>query len=374
MIIKKHLSRKPVSKNNSRQQTLFPSMKITKDSMDNSSIEKSLSEKSRIGSTFDKDEMSRGLIVGKRERLGRSVDTDLSLSSPTTSFSYSLSKDGDISIDESVSLGPIPSKAQFTALLDKSSFESSSTRTTRRNYRKTRVAATGPIHSNTLKLHIYDLISNDTLMELPWGCVFEIGKCFSGVNAALHELGTGAYHVGVEINGIEYAFGSTDIPGRTGIFTCKPKRSLGYQYRSTIDFGQRAVTRRKWKRVPRPDNSGEDRIKVEKHIDGRQIIKEMIPQYMGVDYDLLRKNCCTFARDVCLRMNVPEEEIPSWFRNLAESGAITQDIAYATVQPLQIVMSHCEDDQSTFDQESCGIETIRRTSGRGNQRAIMLAT
>lgn len=329
-------------------------------------MDNSITEMSRSGSTFDKDNKTQDLLSRTRERRVRSVDADLSLSSPASSYSYSLSMDGGTSMDESLSLGAVPSRS----LLDKSSFESSSTRTSRRTYRKSRVVASGPVHSNSLKLHIYDLISNDTLMELPWGCVFEIGKCFSEVNSALHELGTGCYHVGVDINGIEYAYGQSHVPGRTGIFPCKPMHSMGYQYRTTIDLGQRTVARRKWKRVPRPDASGEDRIEVEKYIDGRQIIKEMIPQYMGVDYDLLRKNCCTFARDVCLRMNVPEEEIPSWFRNLAESGAITQDIAYATVQPLQIVMSQCDDDfeRSTLDQEVGAVDAIL---ANGKQRAIM---
>lgn len=329
-------------------------------------MDNSITENSMTGSTFDKDDRTHSLSRGTRERLGRSVDTDLSLSSPASSYSYSLSIDGGASIDESPSLGRVSTRS----LLDKKSFESSSTRTARRTYRKSRVVASGPVHSNSLKLHIYDLISNDTLVELPWGCMCAIGKCFSEMNSALHELGTGAYHVGVDINGIEYAFGSTDVPGRTGVFTCKPMHSMGYQYRTTIDLGQRTVTRRKWKRVPRPDNSGEDRIEVEKYIDGRQIIKEMIPEYMGTDYDLLRKNCCTFARDACLRMNVPPEEIPSWFRNLAESGAITQDIAYATVQPLQIVMSQCDDDfeQATINHEICDFDAIHNNC---KQRAIM---
>lgn len=325
---------------------------------------------SKLNHQDAKEERSHDLLTETRKKLGRSSDSSHFPSSPTSSYSYSLSIDGDISIDESLSLGPVPSKPQFATRIGQT-FSENSSRSTRRTYRKSRVAASGPIRSNTLMLHIYDLIANDTLMELPWGCVFEIGKCFSGMNSALHELGTGAYHVGVEINGIEYAFGSTDIPGRTGIFSCKPKKSPGYQYRTTIDFGQRTVTKCKWKRVPRPDNSGEDRIEVEKFIDGRQIIKEMIPEYMGTDYDLLRKNCCTFARDVCLRMNVPDEEIPSWFRNLAESGAITQDIAYATVQPLQIVMSNCEDDleQATFDEDITVFEAIRRPNHK--QHAIM---
>jgi hypothetical protein len=48
---------------------------------------------------------------------------------------------------------------------------------------------------NRVRLHIYDLIAKDTLVQFPspLNCVCEIGKCFNDVNSALHELGTGAY-------------------------------------------------------------------------------------------------------------------------------------------------------------------------------------
>lgn len=48
---------------------------------------------------------------------------------------------------------------------------------------------------NRVKLHIYDLIAKDTLVQFPspLDCVCEIGKCFNDVNSALHQLGTGAY-------------------------------------------------------------------------------------------------------------------------------------------------------------------------------------
>lgn len=323
----------------------------------------------------ERKEKSDVLLTESSERRGRSMDSDFSRFSSTSSFSFSQSVDGDLSINESLTLGSVSSKRQFITRAESSASENSSFRATRKTYRKNRVGPTGPIRSNTVMLHIYDLIANDTLVELPWGCVFELGKCFSGMNSALHELGTGAYHVGVEINGIEYAYGSTDIPGRTGVFSCKPKQSPGYQYRTTIDFGQRTVTKRKWKRVPRPDKSGDDRIEVEKYIDGRQVIKEMLPEYMGIDYNLLRKNCCTFARDVCLRMNVPEEEIPSWFRNLAESGAMTQDLAYATVQPLHMVMSNCEEDlnQATFDEDIRDFEATTDASQNSTQPLITVS-
>lgn len=262
--------------------------------------------------------------------------------------------------------------------------------------------------TNRIQLHVYDLIEKDTLMSLPpFGCVVEIGKCFADMNSALHAVGTGAYHVGVEINGVEYAYGATSIPNQTGVFTCFPRLSPGYQYRTTIDLGDRSLVRRSWVSVPATRvsqanssnsvassttgsgiNSAASDVsqamtvyrEVEEFIQGRTVMKEMALEYMGSDYDILRKNCCTFARDACIRLGVPDEEIPSWFRNLAESGAMTQDLAQATMEPITSVLSlACEDsmvgnspsharsallqhslvEATTTDQ---GIETIFQTS------------
>ncbi|KAG7360585.1 PPPDE putative peptidase domain containing protein [Nitzschia inconspicua] len=174
--------------------------------------------------------------------------------------------------------------------------------------------------TNRIKLHVYDLVQNDTQLDL-FGCYFPLGQCFNALNSSLHSMGTGAYHVGIEINGVEYAYGANSTKGLTGVFTCMPKHSPGYQYRQTIDFGNRLTTRnqysgdgshRKWGN-PVP-------------VDGREVVREMASEYLGVDYDLLRKNCCTFAYDACTRLGVRESEIPAWFHNLAAAGAVTQDV------------------------------------------------
>jgi PPPDE putative peptidase domain len=234
--------------------------------------------------------------------------------------------------------------------------------------------------SYAIKLHVYDLIARDTLMMLPpFGCIVEIGKCFNEVNSALHQLGTGAYHVGIEINGIEYAYGATSTPGKTGIFSCIPTLSPGYQYRQTIDLGERpCLVRRAWVAVPRPvpfrGYSSNVYRQVEEYIDGRQVIKEMTKDYMGTDYDILRKNCCSFARDACIRLGVQPDEIPSWFRNLAETGATTQDMALATVQPLTSVLSACEEEGQMYqiDQPEFGFEMIARQNAEGTKSIVVV--
>lgn len=190
-----------------------------------------------------------------------------------------------------------------------------------------------------------------------------------------------------KVNGVEYAFGANNMIGMSGIFTCVPRESPGYEYRETLDFGRHHTTRRTWIRVPKSgaggasfrtiaaalggsadsaetsatgggavsaageetkdDNDGRettattsgatvaDNSKEMKHLysfreiesfaDGHAIIHSMAREYMGTDYDLLRKNCCTFARDVCIRLGVREEDIPRWFHNAAQAGADAED-------------------------------------------------
>jgi hypothetical protein len=172
-----------------------------------------------------------------------------------------------------------------------------------------------------VKLHVYDLLADDTHLDV-WGCHFPLGQVFNAFNSSLHSIGTGAYHVGLEINGIEYAFGANSTKGLTGIFQCMPKSSPGYQFRTTIDFGNQAV-------------------------NGREIVQKMATEYLGTDYDLLRKNCCTFAYDVCIRLGISKKDIPSWFHNLAAVGAVTQDAANYTLAPITQLFSGNELDKFT---------------------------
>ena len=74
---------------------------------------------------------------------------------------------------------------------------------------------------------------------------------------------------------------------------------------------------------------------------------------MGTDYDLLRKNCCTFARDVCLRLGVQEEVIPTWVHNAAKAGAVAED-AIITVEKSVKNMFDCADEGLPIDFECYG--------------------
>jgi hypothetical protein len=238
--------------------------------------------------------------------------------------------------------------------------------------------------NNRIQLHIYDLLSQDALMQLPMGLMCEIGKCFNDVNSACHDLGTGAYHVGVEINGAEYAYGATSIVGRSGVFACKPRLSPGYQYRTTIDFGERPLVRNSWvtlsKQIEGSDKPSTVYTQVEEYVEGEQVIKEMHREYMGSDYDILRKNCCSFARDACLRLGIRPDEVPSWFSNLAESGATTHDMALQTVEPIKSILSTCETCEEVDKEEylmivdtyDSGFEVVAKRNDEGTKDVLVV--
>lgn len=66
---------------------------------------------------------------------------------------------------------------------------------------------TGERSYNEVKIHIYDLLTNDSFVEVPYfNCNFPIGQCFKVMNDGCHVLGTGAYHVGVEVSMIGLTF------------------------------------------------------------------------------------------------------------------------------------------------------------------------
>jgi hypothetical protein len=283
---------------------------------------------------------------------------------------------------------------------------------------------------NRVQVHVYDLIHRETVLETPW-CDFPIGQCFNTLNDGMHCLGTGAYHAGIEVNGLEYAFGSNPVQGQSGVFICPPKQSPGYQYRTTLDLGQLETTRRQWILVPinisttessttmldantittntaaNADSSFtslDDSVdeteslharsetclspptaaitrkrwvkqqqpqptaitslspqqqqgnvtyqyrEVKSFVDGKVILKEMAKEYMGVDYDILRKNCCTFVKDACLRLGATEDSIPKWFTNLAETGVLTEDAVntvdgYVFSPIRRILAEHCSEEE-----------------------------
>lgn len=142
-----------------------------------------------------------------------------------------------------------------------------------------------------------------------------------------------------------------------------PKSSPGYQYRTTIDLGDRVLIRN-----IQPDRRGDGQT--HRFVDGREVVREMAAEYMGTDYDLLRKNCVTFAHDACLRLGVKDSEVPEWFRNLCLAGAAAQDAANSTMAPLTRVFSSCDMEGLAELVKDAGFEVISDEKGGKPEQII----
>lgn len=107
----------------------------------------------------------------------------------------------------------------------------------------------------------------------------------------------GVFHAGVEVSGSEWSFGRTESQTATGVTCVDPKEDPQHHFRQTVSLPNTQLS--------------------EEEID--DLIDRLKREYLGRDYDLLRRNCCHFADDFCQRLGVGR--IPGWVYRLARIGA-----------------------------------------------------
>merc|ERR1712217_984162 len=144
-------------------------------------------------------------------------------------------------------------------------------------------------------LHIYDVSQESSVRRL--------NKVLAHRRAPL-KLG-GVFHAGVEVNGLEFAFGMSESPAMSGITCVLPRSNPQHRFRQTVRLRPTALS----------------------DVDVAALISELIEEYPGHDYDLLRRNCCHFADDFCRRLGVGG--IPGWVHRLARVGALVDNAMYA---------------------------------------------
>mmetsp|Transcript_52307 Transcript_52307/g.132889 ORF Transcript_52307/g.132889 Transcript_52307/m.132889 type:complete len:466 (-) Transcript_52307:133-1530(-) len=133
-------------------------------------------------------------------------------------------------------------------------------------------------------LHIYDVGTSGSISTLNW---------------MLSPLGTGAFHCGVEVFGKEWSFRGRTVPG-SGVFVIRPKTASA-SYRESVVMGSTLMT--------------------EEEIE--QLIQVLMRQWIGVGYDILKRNCCTFCNELCKCLGVGN--IPEWVTHLANTGSALED-------------------------------------------------
>lgn len=108
-----------------------------------------------------------------------------------------------------------------------------------------------------------------------------------------HWAGVGIYHSGVEIYGVEYAFGGHEYDA-PGVFATHPRAAPGtVQWREAILVGRTHLS----------------------PAEVYALVQGMGQEYKGNRYHLLQMNCNTFSSDLCKRLTGTDP--PGWVNRLA---------------------------------------------------------
>ncbi|XP_057503428.1 deSI-like protein At4g17486 [Actinidia eriantha] len=129
--------------------------------------------------------------------------------------------------------------------------------------------------TNPVYLNVYDLTS--------------MNNCF-------YWAGLGVFHTGVEVHGVEYAFGAHNYP-TSGVFEVKPRQCPVFKFRKSTFIGTTHL----------------DPIQV------REFMEHQSLKYKGDAYRLISKNCNHFCDDICYSLT--GNRIPKWVNRLANIGS-----------------------------------------------------
>ncbi|CAM8881777.1 hypothetical protein QQ045_028672 [Rhodiola kirilowii] len=126
------------------------------------------------------------------------------------------------------------------------------------------------------------------------------------INGYAYWLGLGAYHSGVQVHGVEYAFGAHENSS-SGVFEVEPKHCPGFIFRKSILIG-------------RTDKDSED---------VHNFMENISQEYAGNTYNLISRNCNHFCNDVCTRLT--GNPIPGWVNRLARLGLFCNCVLPAAI-------------------------------------------
>ncbi|KAA8541973.1 hypothetical protein F0562_023125 [Nyssa sinensis] len=159
----------------------------------------------------------------------------------------------------------------------------------------------------------------------------------TSINSYAYWLGLGVYHSGVQVHGVEYAFGAHEYP-TTGIFEGEPKQCDGFTFRKAILIG--------WTEM------GPTEV--------RRVMEELAEKYKGNAYNLITKNCNHFCNDACVRLT--GNPIPSWVNRLARIGFWCNCMIPASLNSTKVGHYKVEDKVSEGDKKKLRSRSNRFTS------------
>ncbi|XP_076904803.1 deSI-like protein At4g17486 [Bidens hawaiensis] len=131
------------------------------------------------------------------------------------------------------------------------------------------------------------------------------------LNKCAYWLGLGVYHSGVQVHGVEFAFGFHKH-ATTGIFEGEPKQCEGFVFRKQIRIG--------WTEMSLKEIRG--------------LMEELGGDYRGNSYNLITRNCNHFCIDACIKLT--GNPIPNWINRLAKIGLICKCLIPASITSCKI--------------------------------------
>jgi len=134
-----------------------------------------------------------------------------------------------------------------------------------------------------ISLNIYDVTHDNVLHH--------INEFFANSMSPL-KLG-GVFHVGIQIMDGEWAYGWAR--SGTGVTCGKPRSEQQHRFRETVSLARTKLS------LTEVDN----------------ILRSLIGEYRGRDYNMTEKNCCHFAEDLCQRLGVGS--LPAWVHRLGRA-------------------------------------------------------
>ncbi|XP_049390343.1 deSI-like protein At4g17486 isoform X1 [Solanum stenotomum] len=142
------------------------------------------------------------------------------------------------------------------------------------------------------------------------------------MNNYVYWAGFGIFHSGVEVHGVEYAFGAHDYP-TSGVFEVEPRQCPGFKFRKSIFVGTTKL----------------DPNQV------REFIEHQAAAYNGDSYHLIVKNCNHFCKDICHKLT--GKKIPKWVNRLAKLGS-----AFNCMLPEALKVAAVEDEPNGPEYDS----------------------
>lgn len=131
---------------------------------------------------------------------------------------------------------------------------------------------------------------NRMASEIVFLNIYDLDKVTKHINKVFKHMGTGVYHVGVQVFGREWSYGQT-FDKSTGINWGRPRHHVVHQYRTSVVMGHTILTQHQV----------------------YKLIELSMGMWMGQEYNLLSKNCINFAEWLLIQLGI-DSAIPSYVR------------------------------------------------------------